>query len=526
MQRLPGRPTTIFSALLVALLSCVSAGVSDAQIWPAQTPAYLVLVEGDATIDRDGEPIPAAVNMPFVQGDVLRTTNGRVQIAFPDGTAIEVAENSAVECVSPSRVRLIAGTMDHVQRAVADSQSATYLPHELDAYGSTLDQNGAWQYDAPYGYVWYPTVAPDWRPYYNGYWSSVRSYGWTWIGADTWAWPTHHYGRWGYARNRWFWIPGRTWGPGWVSWGSAVDYVSWCPLGFNGQPVFALSFSSGTPWLGWTVLSRSHFGSRGFYANRYALDMRRIPRTTAFVAHSTPPLPTQRAGLHVVDRQSPAAGRQPPVGSRQSPVASGQSPVGQPQIAVPRTGPPPMTVSPSRDGRRQPPGTQPPAAQPPAAAPGAATRQLPVELHRGRPATPPSPEIPTRYGAAVPRTPPNQPNQPPTPPAFQPPTPGYRVPSSGYSAPNEHRIERAAPRGNAPANAAPPSPRMTLPPSASPRSEAPPARSNDRPAAAPQAPPAGRPGPPPQAAPRSGGDQKSGGESKSRGGADGRGRPR
>ena len=206
-------PSKIVGTLLLSLCVWgVVAGVARAQEPP---PAYLAIVQGNATLERDGEITPAVQNMPFVPGDRLTTTDGRVQIAFPDGTAIEVAENSAIECLSPTRVRLLAGTMDHVQRADArsQSQSAAYLPQELDVYGAALDQYGSWQYEAPYGYIWYPTVAADWRPYYYGYWSPVASYGWTWIGVDTWAWPTHHYGRWGYGRNRWFWIPGRTWGP-------------------------------------------------------------------------------------------------------------------------------------------------------------------------------------------------------------------------------------------------------------------------------------------------------------------------
>jgi hypothetical protein len=160
---------------------------------------------------------------------------------FPTARRSRSLKNSAVECISPTRVRLLAGTMDHVQRAIGGggAESTAHLPPELNVYGGAFDQYGAWQYDAPYGYVWYPTVAADWRPYYYGYWSSVPTYGPTWIGVDAWSWPTHHYGRWGYARNRWFWIPGRTWGAAWVSWASAPGYVSWCPLGFDGRPVFA-----------------------------------------------------------------------------------------------------------------------------------------------------------------------------------------------------------------------------------------------------------------------------------------------
>src|SRR5262245_36218504 len=104
MSSLRVRFTMIRHVLIAALLCFPAAGVVRAQdaqspVSPAQAPAYLVLVEGDATLERDGESIPATVNMPFVPGDRARTGNGRVQIAFPDGTAIEVGEGSIVECV-------------------------------------------------------------------------------------------------------------------------------------------------------------------------------------------------------------------------------------------------------------------------------------------------------------------------------------------------------------------------------------------------------------------------------------------
>src|SRR5689334_24522163 len=99
--------------------------------------------------------------------------------------------------------------------ARAASPSAEYLPDDLQVYASSLDRDGSWEYMQPYGYVWYPTVAPEWRPYYRGYWQKYRRLGWTWIGLDSWAWPTHHYGRWNRFGDRWYWIPGRSWAPAW-----------------------------------------------------------------------------------------------------------------------------------------------------------------------------------------------------------------------------------------------------------------------------------------------------------------------
>ena len=147
--------------------------------------------------------------------------------------------------------------------------STQYLSSDMQQYASTFDQYGDWRYAQPYGYVWYPRVATDWRPYYYGRWMAYPRYGWTWIGADRFAWPTHHYGRWGFSAGAWFWIPGDHWGPAWVSWGYANGYVSWCPLGFNNLPVISVNFFNYGPhyhyagyhyYPAWTVVSRSHFG--------------------------------------------------------------------------------------------------------------------------------------------------------------------------------------------------------------------------------------------------------------------------
>src|SRR5262245_28796041 len=344
------------SRILLGVCLCGAiASTALAQEPTAPPPAYLAVVEGNATLLREGEAVAAEPNMPFVQGDRLRTADGRVQIVFPDGTAIEVAENSEVECISPSRVRLLAGTMDHVQRAIGGGESAAHLPPELNVYGNTFDQNGAWQYDPPYGYVWYPTVAADWRPYYNGYWATVPTYGYTWIGLVVWSWPTHHYGRWGFARNRWFWIPGRTWGPAWVSWASAPGYVSWCPLGFDGRPVFAF-YGFGRSFTGWTILPRANFGARRYFANRNFVDPRRLPPNATFIAHNAPPRADRVGRVNVTNVPSTgiAVPRRQPPGVAPPPTSAGNRPVvvgsPQPTMAGSRQSPVGTPYAPSVNG--------------------------------------------------------------------------------------------------------------------------------------------------------------------------------
>ena len=136
--------------------------------------------------------------------------------------------------------------------------------------------------------------------------------------ADVWSWPTHHYGRWGHAGARWFWIPGRTWGPAWVSWAAAPGYVSWCPLGFDGRPVFALSIGSRSSWAGWTVVPRRSFGFRDYHVNRYAIQPRLLPRTTPFIAQSVAPVAVPRD----FGRRSGIADRSAGLGERAVPGLS------------------------------------------------------------------------------------------------------------------------------------------------------------------------------------------------------------
>jgi hypothetical protein len=399
----------------------------------APAPAHVAYVDGMVMLERDGALETATLNIPIVDGDRLRTTVGRIEVLFPDGSALDLDEYSSVDVLSPTLVRLVTGRammivagasdpsaavryqidtpvasvrtdgpgefrvavigsrdgetelavvrgfaslatergeiavragertvayengapsspqtfnsarFDEFDRWVAGRRdarmaaaSARYLPRELQTYGGTLDRYGSWQDTAPYGYVWYPTVDASWRPYYYGSWSPIRSYGWTWIGADLWSWPTHHYGRWGHAGARWFWIPGRTWGSAWVSWAAAPGYVSWCPLGFDGRPVFALSIGAGNPWAGWTVVPRRSFGSRDYHVNRYAVQAHLLPRTTPFIVQSVAPVAVPRyVRQTAADGRRISADNQPAGSTRRSGNADRGAGLGE--RAVPRS---------------------------------------------------------------------------------------------------------------------------------------------------------------------------------------------
>ena len=348
------------TALFCLTLAVAAYAQDSGPAAPAsQAPAHLSFIEGAVDIVHDGVSERADPPEMLVEGDIIRTGNGRAEIVFGDGTLLHLDHSAQLELLAPDRLRLSEGRVifrvsaavrtsyyvdtpggtvqmnargeygisafrdarlevsasrgtaeidDGSQTVIlragelvtlaapgarpqfqsfntarwdsfsqwanerstgsATSASAAYLPSEVRVYGSTLDQDGRWEYLNPYGYVWYPAVGVAWRPYYNGWWSHTR-YGWTWRGHDRWAWPTHHYGRWGFNGAAWYWIPKAGWGPGWVSWGVSAGYVSWAPLGWNGAPAIGWAWGDHpayaphySPWRAWTVVPRPHFGPR------------------------------------------------------------------------------------------------------------------------------------------------------------------------------------------------------------------------------------------------------------------------
>ncbi len=226
----------------------------------------------------------------------------------------------------------------------AGTVSTQYLPAELSAYSGTFDRYGVWRSEPSVGYVWYPTVDDDWRPYYYGYWRPYPSWGPVWVGLDPWGWPTHHYGRWGFSVSfGWYWAPARIWSPAWVYWGSAPGYVSWCALGWHGGPVFGMWGARGgyygygrhvDPWRGWTVIPGHGFGHHTAVP-RLAVNGRHLPLGSAarFNAHRTaPPLGTAvpRSWAHAGTGPSPRSGSRPGsgLGTGAGPGTGGAAPRG------------------------------------------------------------------------------------------------------------------------------------------------------------------------------------------------------
>jgi hypothetical protein len=299
-------------------------------------------------------PAPGEYRIAVLAGERAREGQ-EVEVAVLRGAADLVNEDGRTSLAAGERAFARAGTgpstayvfnsaswdaFDRWSEGRRDTRigvSAQYLPDTVQSYASTFNDNGYWQNEPTYGYVWYPRVAPGWRPYYYGRWTSLRPWGWTWIGSDPWAWPTHHYGRWGFNAGLWFWIPGRSWGPAWVSWAYAPDYVSWCPLGWDNRPVFGLNVNiyrghRYNPWNAWTVVSHRGFG-RGF-VNHNVVNVTRIDVRTrnAFAVRNSGPdnrgyaVPRSSAPIRVAGSPGRGAGDRDGTASfRSSPRTGGGS---------------------------------------------------------------------------------------------------------------------------------------------------------------------------------------------------------
>ena len=112
----------------------------------------------------------------------------------------------------------------------------------------------------------------------------------------------------------WFWIPGRTWGPAWVSWAYAPGYVSWCPLGWDNRAGLAFgradtTAGATTRWHAWTVVPHQRFGHGYVNANVVGGARIDVARASAFVVRPTAPdYPGRRTPCRATLRRSTRSG--------------------------------------------------------------------------------------------------------------------------------------------------------------------------------------------------------------------------
>ena len=286
---------------------------APAGMWVVYTPAGEVRLDMalDSLLVVDGRSGSPALEAFSLAGE-LTVINDRGQVTASEGESVRA---EAFRAPMSARGGMPGGGLlawsnarladqpgpGNQQQGITRMGDVEYDVNDDYAYDQTLVRYGTWDRDPEYGAVWFPRAPETWRPYHYGRWDFAGRYGYIWVGSDPWSYRTHHYGRWGHRAGRWFWIPGRTWAPAWVSWAVGPGYVSWSPLGYDNRPVFSFNVSVGSTyyhrygdrydgWSGWTVVPSDRWRSRG-RVDRYAVNPRQLPVNVrgAFVTQSVAP---------------------------------------------------------------------------------------------------------------------------------------------------------------------------------------------------------------------------------------------
>jgi uncharacterized protein DUF6600/FecR-like protein len=116
-------------------ISLDSAGSSN------DVPAHIAIVEGAATIEREGRVEKAEENILLLAGDRLRTERGRVEILFSDGSALDLDHNTRLDLMSDSLIRLLDG---RVRVSIMSTRSV--LDYRVDAAPGSVAIKSAGDY--------------------------------------------------------------------------------------------------------------------------------------------------------------------------------------------------------------------------------------------------------------------------------------------------------------------------------------------------------------------------------------------
>ena len=210
-----------------------------------------------------------------------------------------------VYVIDGDRSETVDAPQDELPRGVSVSDASVFV--------KPLSRYGTWHHHHRYGQVFAPGGAyltARWRPYTHGHWEYTE-WGWTWVSADPFGWATDHYGRWTYdAHLGWVWVPGRVWGPAWVTWRHGGGYVGWAPL----PPGAQLGAHYGVHETAWVFVHSHHLGTHHVHTlivydhhhSHYIRLTRRSQQTNQIGNHrlyrGPDPDEVQRRGGHVVHR--------------------------------------------------------------------------------------------------------------------------------------------------------------------------------------------------------------------------------
>jgi len=213
----------------------------ELEIRAADAQIYLIN-EGNLRVDLGDQ---GGIRVTAIQGEAeVRASGQRTLLRDQERTYVDAGTApSTPEAFNQGYDELDdwnASRMNSMASAEPYGDEQQQPPVDESLYYDTYDlQNyGDWRNYGTYGNVWVPHVSVGWRPYYDGRWTYSPG-GMFWVSYEPWGWAPYHYGRWGWAIDfGWYWIPGYTFGPSWVSWYDYGDYIGWCPLNYYNRPTY------------------------------------------------------------------------------------------------------------------------------------------------------------------------------------------------------------------------------------------------------------------------------------------------
>jgi len=213
----------------------------ELEIRAADAQIYLI-DEGNLRVDLGDQ---GGIRVTTIQGEAeVRASGQRTLLRDQERTYVDAGTApSTPEAFNQGYDELDdwnASRMNSMASAEPYGDEQQQPPVDESLYYDTYDlQNyGDWRNYGTYGNVWVPHVSVGWRPYYDGRWTYSPG-GMFWVSYEPWGWAPYHYGRWGWAIDfGWYWIPGYTFGPSWVSWYDYGDYIGWCPLNYYNRPTY------------------------------------------------------------------------------------------------------------------------------------------------------------------------------------------------------------------------------------------------------------------------------------------------
>jgi len=99
------------AAVVFACLVLTAPPVAAQAVDEEAGPLHVALVEGDASLTRNGEVAALPDGAPLIEGDRIRTGEGRAELRATDGTRAFLDRQSTVDVVGEDMVRLAVGSL-------------------------------------------------------------------------------------------------------------------------------------------------------------------------------------------------------------------------------------------------------------------------------------------------------------------------------------------------------------------------------------------------------------------------------